>query len=605
MGEPLRGHVLVVDDELDALEATASALRARGHTVRAVATREEAIEAALTTDFDLVFTDLRLGEGGSGLGLCVELLTTRPTLPILVLTETATMAAAVDAMRAGAFDYLTKPLDPELLALATERALKQRRLVAEVARLRDDVRTARGFEGILGTSAAIRKVLDVVARIAPTQATVLVTGESGTGKELVARAIHARSRRASGPFIALNCAALPHELLESELFGHARGAFTDAKVARRGLFLEANGGSLFLDEIGEMPLRTQVKLLRALQERTVRPVGSASEVPFDARLIAATNRDLLEDVAAKRFREDLYYRINVVNVRVPPLRERLGDLRVLAESFLGRFAREQDRDVRTISPAALGALLGRAWPGNVRELENAIERAVSMARADRLGAADFESDLRAPEEPDALRPAPSVTSLLADRVEDLVSASAQEHAYLHHVLTMVGGNKSRAAEVLGYDRRTLHRKLRRAGERARSTPGEVTPAPADAPRHALRVLVVDPDVHERERVSLLLGSEGHLVTSASTLAEAAHTGQVDVVLTELALEDGAGVELVRARPGVPVVALSARAPSASGSFRGSLLKPVQLDALLAAIGRPTPRPAARHSPDRRATPGSR
>ncbi len=554
MADPVRGHILVVDSEHAALERTAQTLRACGHTVSAVETSDEAFDAAESTHFDVVLTELQLG-GASGLDLCARLLRAHASLPILVLTDSATLATAVDAMRAGAFDYLNKPLDPELLALATARALKHRHLADEVARLREDVATARGYEGILGTSVATRRLLETIARVAPTQATVLIEGESGTGKELVARAIHARSRRPDGPFVAVNCAALPHHLLESELFGHARGAFTDAKVARRGLFLEADGGSLFLDEIGEMPLPTQVKLLRALQERRVRPVGSSTEIPFDARLIVATNRSLLDEVAAKRFREDLYYRIRVVMVHVPALRERRGDVRVLAEAFLARFARDQGRDIRSIAPEALGRLMARTWPGNVRELENAIERAVSMTSADRLRPEDFELDATTRTGRSEL----SSTVIRPERVEDLLSAADQQHAYLLHVLAMVGGNKSRAAGVLGYDRRTLHRKLRRA----EATPSEVPSANDAEPRgRRVRVLIVDGEVQTREEVGALLDSIGHRVIRCATLADAARAPDVDVVLTELSLDDGAGAALVGQRPGTPVIALSRGAPVA-------------------------------------------
>jgi len=474
MALPTRGRLLLVDDDVEVLELTATSLRGRGHAVHTVTTAEAALEASLAEDFDLVLTDLRLGADTNGLNLCRQLLAARPGLPILVLTGNATLGAAVAAMRAGAVDYLVKPIDPELLDIATTRALDHHRLAAEVVRLRDDVAVARGFEGILGTSEPIRRMLEVIDRVAATPASVLITGESGTGKELVARAIHSRSRRADGPFIALNCAALPHELLESELFGHSRGAFTDAKLARKGLFVESNGGSLFLDEIGEMPLRTQVKLLRALQERTVRPIGAVTEIPFDARLICATNRNLQDDVTAKRFREDLYYRINVVTIHVPPLRERPGDIRVLAETFLQRAARAMERDVKSIAPAAMGRLLARRWPGNVRELENVIDRAVSMAATDCLGTEDFAEEL-ASHAPAAAASSgastPGPIPIMPTRVEDLVTAAEQEERYLHHVLDMLGGNRSRAAEVLGYDRRTLHRKLRRTKNQPSREPG--------------------------------------------------------------------------------------------------------------------------------------
>ncbi len=318
---------------------------------------------------------------------------------------------------------------------------------------------ARGFERLLGKSAVMRRVFDVISRVAQTSASVLVSGESGTGKELVARAIHERSARSDGPFVALSCAAVPATLLESELFGHARGAFTDAKSARRGLFLAANGGTLFLDEIGEMPLDMQVKLLRALQERSVRPVGGDREVPFDARVVTATNRELEADVRARRFREDLYYRINVVAVEVPPLRHRDGDVPLLAEAFVARFAERHGKHVEGLAPTALERLVAYPWPGNVRELENCMERAVAMTRTERV----LESDL--PERVRAYR-ARQPSALLPQTLVELVTAEELETRYLRHVLDLVKGNKSRAARILGFDRRTLYRKLERlTGER--------------------------------------------------------------------------------------------------------------------------------------------
>ncbi len=576
MTEPLRGHILVVDDEPDVLELTALTLRARGHTVSTAATADEAVEAARTADFDLVLTDLHLG-GADGLDVCARMLAMRPTMPIIVITGDVTLAAAVAAMRAGAFDYLTKPVDGDMLALTAERALKHHRLESEVAVLREEASSARGLEEILGRSPGIQHVRDVIARIASTTASVLITGESGTGKELVARAVHLRSQRAKGPFVALNCAALPHELLESELFGHARGAFTDAKNARKGLFLEANGGTLFLDEIGEMPLTTQVKLLRALQERVVRPVGGSAEVAFDARLIAATNRDLAADVGAKRFREDLYYRINVVTIHVPPLRQRRDDIRTLAEAFLERFAANQNKSVLSISPAAMERLTARDWPGNVRELENAMERAVSMARTDGLGMDAFATDVAPLVEP--------MPSVMPQTIDGLVTADVQEQMYIQHVLTMLGGNKSRAAEVLGYDRRTLHRKLKRAGEDGQ--PLKVSSGPRSSPpgnvvpEQLARILVIDGDLDSRDLLQIVLEASGYEVVSASTIAGALALGPADVVLTEITLEDGAGSDLVRKLSPTPVIALSSLRPTTP--FRAWVAKPAAATEVLAAI----------------------
>jgi len=453
MTSPQTGNVLCLDDDQDACDLLATALEARGFTVRTETSAEIAISAATDDEFDAVLTDLQLGDT-DGLAVCARILAARPSLPVVVVTGNASMDTAVAAMRAGAFDFLTKPLDLDLVALTVSRAVQHHRLKLEVQRLRSEVAGAQGFEKLLGKSRAMRRVFDVITRVAQTSASVLVSGESGTGKELVARAIHERSARADGPFVAINCAAVPASLLESELFGHARGAFTDAKNARKGLFLEANGGTLFLDEIGEMPLDMQVKLLRALQERQVRPVGGDKEVPFDARVVTATNRDLEAEVGEKRFREDLYYRINVVSVEVPPLREREGDVPVLAQAFVQRFAERHGKQIEGLAPTALEKIINYQWPGNVRELENCMERAVAMTQSDRIVVADL------PERVRAYRPE-QVNALLPQSVEELVTIDELETRYLRHVLGLVKGNKSRAARILGYDRRTLYRKLER------------------------------------------------------------------------------------------------------------------------------------------------
>jgi two-component system response regulator HydG len=585
----LHGNVLLVDDEPDILEIGAATLRLRGHTVRTAQSAAEAIEAAHKTDFDVVLLDVHLG-GTDGIDLCTRLLSQWPTLVVVVVTGDTSSVSALAAMRAGAFDYLTKPVRGDDLVLATERALRHHLKVDKPAPSEGRFSGAQGSDAILGNSAGVRHVLDVIARIASTSANVLVTGESGTGKELVARAIHLHSHRAKGPFIALNCAALPHELLESELFGHVRGAFTDAKTSRKGLFLEASGGTLFLDEIGEMPLATQVKLLRSLQERTVRPVGGTAEVPFDARLIAATNRDLAVDVAAKHFREDLYYRINVVTIAVPPLRQRRDDIPLLAESFLRRFAALQGKKVPVISAAAMERLVARSWPGNVRELENAIERAVSMSQSDVLGADAFTGDHAPPIEESAV----VVASVPPLTPETLVTADVQERLYVQYVLDRVGGNKSRAAEVLGYDRRTLHRKLKRASVGERSVPeapprGPTLAAPIARAKlvapSGRRVLVVDGDLEARDLLEAALEARGHRVIAVSSMREALTHPSVDVVVTELALRDGGGPEIAfRFRP-TPVIALSTRRPLTQDPFSSWLPKPSPVAAVLAAIER--------------------
>jgi two-component system response regulator HydG len=317
----------------------------------------------------------------------------------------------------------------------------------------------------------MRRVFALVSRVADSEAGVLIHGETGTGKELIARAIHENGRRKEGPFIAINCAAVPASLIESELFGHERGAFTDAKVQRTGLFVQANGGTLFLDEIGELPLEVQPKLLRALQERKVRPVGSNREIPFDARLIAATNRVLEDEVYEKRFREDLFYRINVVKIDVPPLRERGGDVLHLARHFLKIYAERHGKsDMEELSPAAAEKLIAYSWAGNVRELENCIDGAVALARNNRIELDDL------PEKVRVFRPEKFVVT--ANQPEEIVTIDELERRYILRVLSLVGGNKSRAAQVLGFDRRTLYRKLERYQQNGSGASIPVEAAPA-------------------------------------------------------------------------------------------------------------------------------
>jgi DNA-binding NtrC family response regulator len=371
------------------------------------------------------------------------------------MTAFASMEAAVASIRAGAYDFVTKPLDTDDLILTLERAFANQDLREEVKRLRRAVSDQRSFDEMIGESAAMKRLYDLVARVADTDATVLITGESGTGKELVARALHARSSRATGPFVAINCAAMPESLLESELFGHVKGAFTDARSARPGLFTQATGGTLLLDEVAEMPLGMQVKLLRALQERTVRPVGGDSEVPFDVRIIAATNRDLEIEVAERRFREDLFYRVNVVHIQVPPLRERENDALLLAQSFIERCQTRGGARVVALQSAAAERLVSYAWPGNVRELQNCIERAVALSQFDHIGVDDLPESIRRPKSPTAtVDSSPGSAHLPLDEME---------RRHVARVLAELGGNKALAARQLGVDRRTLYRMLERWG----------------------------------------------------------------------------------------------------------------------------------------------
>jgi DNA-binding NtrC family response regulator len=451
----LSARILIVDDDKSMCELLEADLRARGFEVAFHLTADEAFDLMGREEFDAVVTDLRM-RGMNGLGLCARIVENRPDIPVIVMTAFGSLETAVDTIRAGASDFITKPFDIDELVIAIERALGQHKLRVEVKRLQQMVAETQRFDELLGSSSAMRKVYDRVSRLADSEASaVLITGESGTGKELVARALHRRSRRSAGPFVGINCAAMPETLLESELFGHVRGAFTDAKSARKGLFVEASGGTLFLDEVGELPLTVQPKLLRALETRSVRPIGGGTEVAFDVNLVTATNRDLETAVVEKRFREDLFYRINVVHLDLPPLRARGGDALLLAQHFLERFTARSGKNVRRLSGAVAEKLLAYAWPGNVRELQNCIEHAVALARFEEITVEDL---------PDRIRNYRSANVLVVgDDPSELVSMEVVERRYILRVLEAVGGNRSVAARILGFDRKTLYRRLESYG----------------------------------------------------------------------------------------------------------------------------------------------
>ncbi len=343
--------VFVIDDEREMVDLIALGLKKRGFSIMPFTNGSDALAALATHDVDVVITDLNM-KGVTGLEVSQKIAEDRPDIPVIVLTAFGSFETAVGAIRAGAYDFVTKPVEIEALAIAVRRAAEHRSLRGELKRLHEVVANTRGRGDLIGASPAMQQVYQLIDQVSATDATVLITGESGTGKEVVARAIHERSRRKDGPFVALNCAAVPEQLLESELFGHAKGAFTDAKQSRQGLFQQAGGGTLFLDEVGDMALTTQPKLLRALQERKVRPVGSESEITTDVRLITATNRDLEDMVEDKRFREDLYYRINVIHIPLPPLRTRGGDVLLLAHSMLKHYAVALDKKIIGIAAAA-------------------------------------------------------------------------------------------------------------------------------------------------------------------------------------------------------------------------------------------------------------
>jgi two-component system response regulator AtoC len=450
----MTGRVLVVDDDRDMCQFIAAGLVKRGFAVEWRTSADDAFALMQGEEFDVVISDLNL-RGMSGIELCERVAANRPDIPVVVITAFGSLETAVAAIRAGAYDFITKPFQTDVLRLTLERAIQHRALRAEVTRLRRAVAEAQGFEGLIGTSEPMRRVYDLLDRVAETDATALITGESGTGKELVARALHSRSRRREGPFVAINCAAMPEPLLESELFGHAKGAFTDAKAARTGLFLQANGGTLFLDEIGEMPLALQPKLLRALQERKVRPVGADTEIPFDARIVAATNRDLETAVEERRFREDLFYRINVITVPLPPLRARGTDVLLLSQQFINHYAGQFAKSVTGLSSGAAERLASYGWPGNVRELQNCMERAVALTRFTEIVVEDLPEKIRSYRKTHVV--------VASDDPSELVPLEEIERRYILRALEALGGNRTLTAQVLGLDRKTLYRKLRGYG----------------------------------------------------------------------------------------------------------------------------------------------
>ncbi len=428
-----------------------------GHEPAEYGEPAEALEALGSQEFDLVITDLRMPHM-DGLELTRRISEDHPDVPIVVLTAYPSMDSAIDAMRVGASDFLSKPFSIETVQHAIERASHQRSLRSEIRRLERTIRPHPSPNGMVAASAAMANVLDLLRRAAESEATVLLTGETGSGKEIAARELHAMSKRANGPFVALNCAAIPEHLLESELFGHVKGSFTGATRDHTGLMVQASGGTLFLDEIAEMPLPLQPKLLRALQERAVRPVGGEKQISFDTRIVAATNRDLDAEVASGRFREDLYFRINVVRVAMPPLRRRGQDILILAQQFLERQANKSGKSVVGLTAAAAEKLMLYPWPGNVRELQNCMERAVALTQHDHIKVSDLPKEI-AEAEPVLGEPEPELART-PDRVPTLDEI---ERRHIVRVLNLTEGNKTRAARMLGLDRKTLYRRLKRYG----------------------------------------------------------------------------------------------------------------------------------------------
>jgi two-component system response regulator AtoC len=453
MTQPSKSTVLVAEDDASMGAFLVRALGKRGFEVRHVPSGAEALAALEAGSFDVVVTDLHM-RGMDGITLCKRIVERAAEVPVIVVTAFGSLDTAIQAIRAGAYDFITKPFEIDALELALARAIRHRVLREEVRRLRSQSPEQPPTGELVGRSEAMKRVFDVIHRVAETDVSVLLSGETGTGKEVVARAIHQLSRRSEGPFVAINCSAVPEALLESELFGHVRGAFTDARGPRKGLFQQASGGTLLLDEIGDMPMSLQPKLLRVLQERAVRPVGSDSEVPVDVRVLAATHRDLEAMVEERAFREDLFYRLHVVSVDLPPLRIRGNDVLLLAQHFLEQAARRARKEVRGLSTAAADRLLAYSWPGNVRELANCMERAVALTAHELVAVDDLPPRLR------EAAPRDDTTPALGD---ELVTMDEIERRYVVRVMDAVKGNKSQAAQLLGWDRKRLYRKLQKHG----------------------------------------------------------------------------------------------------------------------------------------------
>jgi two-component system response regulator AtoC len=467
-------HILLFEDDDTLAGLLARVLRTEGYHVDVLDTAD-ALPVAKLGRYDVVLSDIHLANDTSGHDVLKRIRAASPTTPVILMTAFADIEGAMNAVGEGAYDYLAKPIEPTDLKRMVGEAIERRRLakIEPAAPTRADV---QAIALIVGTTPAMLTVYKTVAHVAPTTATVLIVGESGTGKELVARAIHAKSPRATKPFVAINCGALPESILESELFGHERGSFTGASAQKRGLFEEAKGGTLFLDEIGEISVKMQVQLLRVLQEAEIRRVGAAETIKVDVRVVAASNRDLRAEVTAGRFREDLLFRLQVVTVTVPPVRERRGDIPLLIKHFILRHAERLGRPAPHVAPEVFEMLAGYEFPGNVRELSHIIERAMLLAREGVITATDLP-----PEVTKAWTVQGSAGGSMGSLADDWPTLQLLERRYIDRVLSRTGGNKTRAAEVLGIDRRTLNRMFAR--ERAAATGRQLTDEELDALEH--------------------------------------------------------------------------------------------------------------------------
>ncbi len=454
-------RVLVVDDDDAMRDMVVSLLADEGYEASGADSADDALERLKDVDVDAVVSDIRM-PGKTGLELVGELHALRPDTPVVLMTAFGSIETAVEAMRVGAFDYVTKPFQKDVLLLAIERALQNRTLVQENKRLRRAVDQTASFGDLIGVSPAMRDIFALLRKVSTNRSNVLITGESGTGKEVVARTLHFAGSRKDQPFVPINCTAIPEGLLESELFGHVRGAFTGAHASKRGLFEEANAGTLFLDEIGDMGLGLQSKLLRVLQDQEIRPVGGNHTVKVDVRVVAATNKDLDTEMEAGRFRRDLFYRLNVIPIHIPPLRERPEDIGPLAEALVSKHA--EDDQPRRLTAAALDWLAQGRWEGNARELENVLERALALSDKPEIGPDDLPMEVEHGEE------GRSETWLLRTAAQRQMTLRELSDLYIEEILRQTHGNKVRAAEILGINRRTLYRRgdrVRECAERER------------------------------------------------------------------------------------------------------------------------------------------
>ncbi|MFI4994760.1 MAG: sigma-54-dependent transcriptional regulator [Hyphomicrobiales bacterium] len=447
--------ILIVDDEVRLAELLSASITDRGYRTIVCESAEAALEAFDPVTIDLVISDLRM-PGRDGRSLLNDIRAQAPDTPVVLITAYTSMRDAVEMVKEGAFDYISKPFEMDDILATLERALKLGDAMRENARLRSEIEGRHGFEQLVGTSPAFRRVIEQIGEVCSSRATVLLTGESGTGKEVVARAIHFNSPRRSKPFVAVNCAAIPEGLIESELFGHVKGAFTGAVLHRRGRFADADRGTIFLDEIGDMPVAVQAKILRVLQERSFEPVGSGRTEKTDTRVIAATNRDLRRAVEENSFREDLFYRLNVFPIALPALRERKEDIPALAQHFLKSATETIGKRIVGVTPAALAAMTNYHWPGNIRELQNCVERAVIVARASTIDVPDLPRDLF----DQGAKPEKSARSRIGNLDEELARI---EKSFILDALRETNGIQSRAAKLLGINERSLWHRVKKLG----------------------------------------------------------------------------------------------------------------------------------------------